>query len=149
MAEKRMLGALRAGACMLAALTGSACATDRYAGIDLRPGSASVVVQELARRAQAGDKRAQLELGVRYEEGRGLSLDRERAASLYRRAATPSGGTLWVYNPPVGSSAGRIIPVDRGPNRAGLAEAGARLRRLIAGLGQQDNVGAVIGDEKP
>lgn len=86
---------------------------------------------ELARRAAAGDKRAQLELGVLFEEGRGVSPDLRKAESLYRSAAKDSGGTQWIYQPAAtGQSRGRVIPVQIGPRRTGLAEARSRLDSL-------------------
>lgn len=114
-----------------AALGLTACAPgDYYAGISRRPGVAPVDLPRLASRAQAGDQQAQLELGIRYEEGVGVPVDRKRAASLYRQAAADSGGPLWVYRPPVGAAAGRIVPVDGGLARAGLPDAKERVRRL-------------------
>ena len=54
-----------------------------------------------------------------------------RAAQLYRAAGSPSGGTLYVYSPPVGSEkAGRVIPVNAGPRQPGLPEAQSRLALL-------------------
>jgi hypothetical protein len=88
-------------------------------------------MRTLARRAQAGDKHAQLELGIRYEEGRGVERDLGRARKFYRAAASDSGGTKWIYSPSVGNgSKGRVIPVHTGPAQAGLTEAKVRLERL-------------------
>ena len=88
-------------------------------------------VRDLALRAQAGDKQAQLELGIAFEEGRGVAKDIGKARTLYRLAAADSGGTLWVYSPPVGrETSGRVIPVNRGPVQAGLPEARMRLEAL-------------------
>ena len=118
----------------LAAL--SACAApSSYMGIAFAPvaaaGSGQSEIQSLARRAQAGDKQAQLELGIRFEEGRGVSQDLERARKLYTKAATSSGGLKWIYSPPVGNGTkGRIIPLDTGLVSAGLAEAAVRLENL-------------------
>ncbi len=104
-----------------------------YAGIDLRaaPATAQVAeIQSLARRAQTGDKYAQLELGIRYEEGNGVERNLKRAKKLYAAAASDSGGKVWVYSPPVGNgTSGRVIPVDAGPKQYGLAEAKRRLER--------------------
>ncbi|WCM25843.1 SEL1-like repeat protein [Sphingomonas sp. QA11] len=109
----------------------SGCVSSEYAGISLRPGATSADIQALARRAQAGDKYAQLALGVRYEEGRGVPRDLAKAKILYARAASDSGGTLWVYSPAVGAATkGRVIPVSSGPRRAGLDEAKLRLKHL-------------------
>lgn len=117
----------------LAALAGLAllcasCSSNSYMGIALAPGAAPFEVQQLARRAQGGDKQAQLALGIRYEEGDGVAPDQRQAMRLYRQAARDSGGTLWVYAPSPGNGApARVIPVDRGPRQSGLAEAKLRL----------------------
>lgn len=82
----------------------------------------------LASAAQGGDKQAQLELGIRFEEGRGVTRDMKIARKLYAKAASDSGGTIWVYSPPVGNGTkGRTIPVNTGPKRVGLVEAKLRL----------------------
>ncbi len=110
----------------------SACAApSSYAGIPLSPGAADEDLQQLARRAQAGDKHAQLELGIRYEEGRGVPRDIRKAKRLYTIAAADSGGTIHVYMPPVGKNGqGRIVPVSDGPVRRGLLQAKIRREAL-------------------
>ena len=65
-----------------------------------------------------------------YEQGRFLGQDLDRAENLYERAAKPSGGTIYVYQPPVGKGAGQVVPVNMGPRVEGLAEAARRLERL-------------------
>jgi hypothetical protein len=111
-------------------LTGG-CATDSYAGVPLTAGAADAELQALAMRAQAGDKQAQLELGIRYEEGRGVPADPRRAARLYRLAASDSGGTVHVYTPPVSpQSQGRVLPVQTGARQPGLEAARERLANL-------------------
>jgi TPR repeat protein len=67
---------------LAAPLTLAACAPTSYAGISLKPGAADPELQSLARRAQGGDKHAQLELGIRYEEGRGVPANLDRASYL-------------------------------------------------------------------
>jgi hypothetical protein len=114
----------------------SACASHSYMGITLRPGQAPPELQDLARRAQAGDKQAQLDLGIRFEEGVGVAVDRKRAIRLYRQAASDSGGTIWVYSPPVGNgTTGRVIQVDQGVRQRGLSEAEDRLSQITDGNG--------------
>lgn len=54
--------------------------------------STSEEVKVLARAAQVGDKLAQLELGKRFEAGRGVPKDLDRAAKLYAAAASPHDG---------------------------------------------------------
>jgi hypothetical protein len=91
-------------------------------------------MRSLVEAARAGDKLAQLELGERFEEGRGVAVDLARARKLYAAAAADSGGRIWVYSPPVpGGGSGRAIPVERGPAQPGLAEAARRLAALRSG----------------
>ncbi|MDQ8757647.1 hypothetical protein RCO27_15565 [Sphingosinicella sp. LHD-64] len=109
-----------------------ACAANSYAGIPFAAGAAAPELQGLAMRAQAGDKQAQLELGIRYEEGRGVPVDLRRAERLYRMAASDSGGTMYVYSPPVGQNGrGQVVPINSGPRQIGLAEARRRLENLV------------------
>jgi hypothetical protein len=111
------------------ALVLSACAApSSYMGISLTPGTAASGLQALALRAQSGDKQAQLDLGVAYEEGRGVGVDLKRAEKLYRMAATTTGGTIYVYQPPVKPGAvGMMVQMDIGPVVHGLEAAQARL----------------------
>jgi hypothetical protein len=118
-----------------AALLLSACAVPtHYAGIDLRPESiVAPEVQSLAGRAQNGDKQSQLDLGIRYEEGRGVPQDLKRARTLYRTAATQTGGTIFVYVPASRKGGhGYVTPVNTGPVVLGLAAARERLNSLKA-----------------
>ncbi len=120
-------------ACTLLAvlLLSAGCSTSSYMGIALAPGAAPADLQQLARRAQGGDKQAQLALGIRYEEGDGVAPDRWRAMKLYRQAARDSGGTLWVYAPSPGNGApARVIPVNLGLKHSGLLEARERLQAI-------------------
>jgi hypothetical protein len=105
--------------------------TDSYAGISLVPGAADPEIQAIARDARAGDKRAQLRIGILYEEGVKLPRDESRAEALYASAAAPSGATLYVYTPPVGrSDSGRVVALPHGSKRPGLMEAAVRLQQL-------------------
>jgi TPR repeat protein len=115
-----------------AALVLPGCAgTPSYAGIPLLPGAADAQLQALARRAQGGDKAAQLELGVRYEEARGVRRDLAKAEKLYRAATKASGGVSYVYNPGgTKAGSGSLLRLDHGPRRAGLPAARERLERL-------------------
>jgi hypothetical protein len=120
---------------ILAALAGftqlASCAVPTsYIGISLQPGAAPSELQALAMRAQAGDKRAQLDLGIAFEEGVLVPANTRSAKKLYSLAASDTGGTAWVYQPPVGNSAGRLVPFDRGRYSRGLAEARRRLAAL-------------------
>jgi hypothetical protein len=109
------------------------CARSSFAGISFAPGAADPELQRLARSAASGNKSALLELGIRYEEGRGVPIDLPRATRLYGQAAATSGGTMWIYSPPVGGAKyGTVIPISGSPVIAGLAEARDRLRALQA-----------------
>ena len=100
-------------------------------GISLAAGQVDTKLQQLATRARAGDKHAQLELGIAFEEGRGVERDLTKARNLYRLAASDSGGRMWVYLPSVGNGTkGRVMQVDRGPKISGLTEAKTRLDLL-------------------
>lgn len=119
---------------LAAALSLSACsAPSSYMGVSLTPGAAEPHIQSLARHAQAGDKHAQLALGIAYEEGKGVAADLKRAHKLYRAAATASGGTIYVYIPATRKGGkGGVMPVNTGPRVEGLAEARERLERKVA-----------------
>jgi hypothetical protein len=127
-----------------AALLLSACAAPtHYAGIDLRPASlVAPDVQSLAQRAQNGDKQSQLDLGIRYEDGRGVPQDLKRARALYRMAATQTGGTIFVYVPASRKGGhGYVTPVNTGPVVPGLAAARERLNALRADFMAGPSVG--------
>lgn len=115
-----------AAAALLCALSGCAT-TGSYAGVPLGPGAADPELQSLARRAEAGDKHAQLELGIRYEEGRGVPENLERAKSLYRAASSDGGGSQFAYSPGTAGGRGQWVVFDAGGAGAGLAEASLRL----------------------
>jgi hypothetical protein len=103
-------------------------------GIPLASGAADPELQALARRAQSGDKQAQLELGIRYEEGRGVRTDYELAERLYRTASGPSG-PAFVYAPPARrGEAGRVLQMPGSSIPSSVAaEAEARIHRLARG----------------
>ncbi len=110
-----------------------ACAKS-YAGVPLAAGAADPELQSLARRAKSGDKRAQLELGTRYEEGRGVTPNRKRAERLYRSAAMQIGGVRMAYVPAAGKNGrGATVPISGGRLVPGLPEAAARLAALQRG----------------
>lgn len=92
---------------------------------------ADMPLPQLASAAQGGNKEAQLELGIRFEEGRGVARDLGKAKKLYAKAASDSGGPIWVYSPAVGNGTkGRVIAVNTGPKRSGLVEAKKRLANI-------------------
>ena len=131
MAAKRKKWGLLTVALLCAPLLLTACASTSYMGVPLTAGAADAELQSLARRAQAGDKQAQLELGIRYEEGIGVPVDLRRAERLYRAAASDSGGTQMVYIP-ASREGGRAasVPINSGPAVQGLPAARARLFAL-------------------
>ncbi len=86
-------------------------------------------VSQLAGLAWATNRPAALELGIRFEEGRGVPRDIEKARKLYKIAATQTGGTLFVYMPKVGNTPGHVMPVET-PIEYGLPEAQRRLAAL-------------------
>lgn len=122
-------------ACSLAALL-SGCAATQFGGVSLAPGAAEPEVQRLAARARDGDKRALFELGLRYEEGRGVPRDLERAERLYAEAAASRPDYAHIREVPVsqhGVSGVRRVQTGVIP---GLAEARLRLQALRRGRGQ-------------
>jgi hypothetical protein len=91
----------------------AACAANSYPGIPLAAGAADPEVQQLARRARAGDRQVQLELGIRYEEGRGVARDRETARRLY--LASLADSRFQTQYVPVN---GRVMPQNTAIGRA-------------------------------
>ena len=111
----------------------SGCATNSYMGISLSPPAATEEqgeLQTLARRARIGDKHAQLELGIAFEQGVGVPRDLSKAETLFEKAASDSGGRLWVHVPASGKARARVIPLSTGVAVAGLPEAAERLRGM-------------------
>jgi len=126
--------------CLAVLLAAPACTSTRYMGLSMVPGEAAPEIQALAQRAQAGDKQAQLNLGIRFEEGNGVPRDTRRAMKLYRRAAQTSGGRIWVYAPSPGNGAkGRVVPMYLGPKRKGLVEAMRRVSTIFLKQERSDN----------
>jgi TPR repeat protein len=121
---------------LLAALLSACAAPTSYMGIGFSPGAASPELQMLAQRAQTGDKRAQLDLGIAYEEGRQVAVDLNRARRLYALAAMTSGGTIYVYQSSAKKGGrGGVAPVNLGPVVKGLEAAKVRLAGLKANIG--------------
>lgn len=118
-----------AGALLL--LLGGCGAPKSYMGIDLRPAGDGPrpPVQRLAGLAAAGDKAAQLLLGQLFESGRGVPEDLDRACRLYESAGRTTGGTIYVYQPKIGNTPGRVVPVTT-PLSPGLPAARERLTAL-------------------
>lgn len=113
------------------ALAVSACATStQYMGIDLASESVLRDIRSLVQRARAGDKHAQLELGIAFEQGRGVPRDLGAACSLYKQAASDSGGPIWAYVPGLGGGSGQVMQVGDAPFQLGLTAATERLKEL-------------------
>lgn len=74
-----------------------------------------------------GNSFAQLELGKRYEYGRGVELDLRKAAELYRSAAISSNGRFTTYSPPATLGGVGQVTTFKGAPRVGLPEAVYRL----------------------
>ncbi len=103
----------------------SACTTT---GLGISRDDIPNSLQSVYERAQLSDKRAQFELGLAFAEGVEVEQDCAQARKLLRLAAADSGGTLWVYSPPVGNGTqGRVIPINQGPKQSGLKDATALL----------------------
>ena len=118
------------GACLT--LCSSGCALSEYACISLKSGAAPADVQALALLARAGNKDAQLSLGILLEAGHRIPVDLTAARQMYAAAAADTGGRLSIWSPPVGRSPGHIIVVDSGQRTSGLAQAEMHLRALDA-----------------
>jgi hypothetical protein len=114
---------------LCASFMAAGCAANSYAGISFAPGAAEPELQAIARRARQGDKGAQLELGIRYEEGRGVPVDLRLAEALYA-AAAGSAFRLWSHVPAVGPAHSIMIPIPLYLSDGGLQEAAVRLQRL-------------------
>lgn len=133
------------------------CAQSSYMGVPLNGQSLSqnpfghsfekaqyraLPLPEVAVRASQGEKSAQLELGKRFEEGRGVEVDLSKARRLYQKASADSGGEILMHVPGSnGGVSGRIERFGRGAKRKGLAEAASRLRALedrIADMARKD-----------
>ena len=105
--------------------------THEFMGLDFNSKGLSLEIRNLARHAQAGDKQAQLELGILFEEGRGIARDLQKAKTLYLMAATPNSGQIWIYSPSGGGAGrGRVMQIDGGKQQPGLPEAKVRLEAL-------------------
>lgn len=85
--------------------------------------------------AKHGDRRAALELGKRYEAGRGgLSCDWRAARHWYGFAARDGVNRRLFYSPPVGGETyGRAIDLGTTTTIPGLIEAKRRLVALPRG----------------
>lgn len=124
----RLAAGLTLGA---SALVGGCTAPPSYMGLNLNASDLPAEPRDLALRAQAGDKEAQLYLGIAFEEGRGVARDLGRARRLYALATSCSGGLLRVYVLLViPSQAGRVTQVPMMAPPSGFTNTKARLEQL-------------------
>jgi hypothetical protein len=100
----------------------TACSGTSYMGIPLQPDSE---LSALAREAKAGEKNAQYQLGMRFENGDQIPSNQEKARKLYFLAATPTGGSQITYVPTNNGVKPQLI--NRGPLVAGIAAAREKL----------------------
>ena len=122
---------LTAGLALCVAFLSSGCISTPYAGVLQKLNEADPELRSLVQRAQAGNKYAQLELGIRYEEGRGVVVSLAKAKSLYELAATDSKTTRQIYMPSTNkASGGQVISPGIGFKVTGLTEAKTRLARI-------------------
>jgi TPR repeat protein len=130
MLVRRISHSVASAATALLALAACNATPDRYQGISLFEGNVDEPLRAVAVRAAAGDKSAQLDLGIRFETGDGVPIDLRRAERLYRLAAATSGDVRDVYFPSVlMKTPGKVLPRSQAP-RFGLPEAQARLEAL-------------------
>lgn len=97
-----------------------------------------VPASQLAGLAWSGNKPAALELGKRFEAGRGVPQDFGKALLLYSTAGATTGGDIWYYSPGVGGQPGQVMPLHL-PQDPGLAEAQRRRALLAAWQEKQAN----------
>jgi len=130
--SQKILDAVGAG--LLFCVLLSSCAARTAYGIDLTAPSISEEVKVLARSAQAGDKLAQLELGKRFEAGRGVPKDLDRAGKLYAAAASPhDGASIRTFYSPSGGVSTTVL---NGGARGGLPYAIVRDCGLAGAMGK-------------
>jgi len=113
------------------ALMTTGCVTTVQPCSSLVDVGASASVKALQCVAAAGDPRASLELGERYERGDGVAMDLSKAERLYLLAAKGNSGMSSLYVP--SSTDGRygtVITTRTGPERTGLPEAWSALAQL-------------------
>ena len=95
-------------------------------------------LSDTTRGARRGDKRAQFELGRRYEYGDGVERNLRLALRWYSRAARTSSVQTYVYSGPIGSERhGRAIPVGVPTSAVGIPAAALRahtIRQTLKGI---------------
>jgi len=87
-------------------------------------------IQSLMNAACSGDRYAQYQLGVAFDEGDGVETDPALAATYYRLAAAVNTGKSYIYVPGAGKVPGYVTPIDNGQAHPGDARAKYRLALL-------------------
>lgn len=112
---------------MVAAVSLTGCTSTQYMGISLRPGANDPTLQELAAKAQGGDKQSQYELG-RWFEGSADSNGWKKAIKLYEMAAKSRGGSQLIFFPSPTGVSSKIV--STGEPMKPLAAAQKRLNEI-------------------
>ena len=124
---------LRVTVLVSVALLSTGCATRSYMGISLVPGQAPTELQRTAALARFGDKMAQYELGLRFEEGRDVPVDYQAARLLFSQAATSRPNLTQLYIPDNSRKyGGYTSAVDNKLPQPGIPQAVEHLKRLTA-----------------
>jgi hypothetical protein len=107
------------------------CATHSHAALFDVGFGASAELQALSTRAAAGDKWAQYELGLLFEQGQGVPANRGRAMQLYALAGRDDPGKMTIYVPSSKSGGKSSLQTfDSGRRAKGLAVARDRLKQM-------------------
>lgn len=106
----------------------SACASEQHY---VEPSRYSTSLTPLISRSNADDKQAQMLLGLMFAEGKAVEKNCKLAKRLLRKAASQSGGTMWVYVPSgISGKAGQVVPFEQGPLYPGLRSARDALKGM-------------------
>ena len=101
---------------------------DGNLGVRERAVDGSMSPDELRCLADQGHRRAMFELGRRYEEGEGVSVDLSKAEQFYQKAATDIPENRTIYMPPVTlGGSGRLLVLRNANASSGLDESKRRL----------------------
>ena len=106
------------------------CMAHRDTPSHFRVKSKSYEIQSLKAAASAGDKEALFELGQRAEYGIDGKPDLVKSVKLYKKAASSSGGTRYLYVPAANGRGGATVPFYTGREVTGSVKAKAAPDRL-------------------
>ena len=70
-----------------------------------------ISLRELRERAEKGDAKAQVNLGIQYAKGSGVEVDHQKACEWYRKAAE-QGNRAAQYNLGLAAAQGEGVPQD-------------------------------------